>query len=85
MNNKDQPSYAPGEGAAIAHAGDEAEAAIRQLTPAAKRALQEAAQRRKAEERLAASRKKQTELGGRGGPEPTRFGDWEKRGIISDF
>lgn len=26
-----------------------------------------------------------TELGGRDGPEPTRFGDWEKKGIISDF
>ena len=25
------------------------------------------------------------ELGGRDGPEPTRFGDWEKKGIISDF
>ena len=25
------------------------------------------------------------ELGGREGPEPTRFGDWEKKGITSDF
>ena len=25
------------------------------------------------------------ELGGRDGPEPTRFGDWEKKGIASDF
>lgn len=25
------------------------------------------------------------ELGGRVGPEPTRFGDWEKKGLISDF
>lgn len=25
------------------------------------------------------------ERGGRGGPEPTRYGDWEKKGIISDF
>jgi hypothetical protein len=25
------------------------------------------------------------ELGGRDGPEPTRFGDWEKKGIVSDF
>ena len=25
------------------------------------------------------------ELGGRDGPEPTRFGDWEKKGITSDF
>ena len=25
------------------------------------------------------------EFGGRTGPEPTRYGDWEKNGIISDF
>ena len=25
------------------------------------------------------------ELGGRDGPEPTRFGDWEKKGIATDF
>ena len=27
----------------------------------------------------------QKEIGGRDGPEPTRFGDWEKKGIVSDF
>lgn len=27
----------------------------------------------------------QKEYGGRSGPEPTRYGDWEKNGIISDF
>ncbi|MCF6304625.1 MAG: DUF1674 domain-containing protein [Rhodobacteraceae bacterium] len=26
-----------------------------------------------------------TELGGRDRPEPVRFGDWEKKGIVSDF
>ncbi len=25
------------------------------------------------------------ELGGRDGPEPTRYGDWERKGIVSDF
>ncbi|GHF14872.1 hypothetical protein GCM10017044_06240 [Kordiimonas sediminis] len=25
------------------------------------------------------------EVGGQKGPEPTRYGDWEKNGIISDF
>ncbi len=25
------------------------------------------------------------EINGRNGPEPTRFGDWENKGIISDF
>lgn len=31
------------------------------------------------------SQKPQKEFGGRSGPEPTRYGDWEKNGIISDF
>lgn len=25
------------------------------------------------------------EIGGPQGPEPTRYGDWEKKGIVSDF
>ena len=25
------------------------------------------------------------ERGGQAGPEPTRYGDWEKKGIVSDF
>lgn len=25
------------------------------------------------------------EIGGRNGPEPTRYGDWEVKGICSDF
>ena len=29
--------------------------------------------------------KKKKEIGGTEGPEPTRFGDWEKKGITSDF
>jgi len=40
-----------------------------------------------AEARRAAETKKELppELGGRKGPEPTRYGDWEKKGIVSDF
>ena len=30
-------------------------------------------------------KQKPAEFGGRKGPEPTRYGDWEKNGIISDF
>ncbi|MFN3232983.1 MAG: DUF1674 domain-containing protein [Alphaproteobacteria bacterium] len=30
-------------------------------------------------------KKKPTEIGGPKGPEPTRYGDWERKGIISDF
>lgn len=51
------------------------------LPPAALRALQEAEERRKA----AQSMELPTELGGRDGPEPVRFGDWEKKGIAIDF
>jgi len=53
------------------------------LSPAAQRALAEAAERRAAAEAAAARRA--PEVGGRSGPEPTRYGDWEKGGIISDF
>lgn len=51
------------------------------LTPAACRALEEAEARRAAETPVERPR----EIGGRGGPEPTRFGDWEKNGIAHDF
>jgi hypothetical protein len=52
----------------------------RPLDPAAERALAEAAKRR-AEKAPARPR----EIGGRDGPEPTRYGDWENKGIASDF
>ena len=52
------------------------------LSPAAKRALAEAAERRKARDE-AASRK--PEKGGPKGVEPTRYGDWERGGIAYDF
>ncbi len=51
------------------------------LPPAAQRALAEADARRKA----AADRVLPVELGGRDGPEPVRYGDWEKKGIAIDF
>ncbi|TCP61575.1 uncharacterized protein DUF1674 [Rhodovulum bhavnagarense] len=53
------------------------------LPPAAIRALQEAAERRKKAE--AEARQMPPELGGRDGPEPVRYGDWEKKGIAVDF
>jgi len=51
------------------------------IAEAAKRATAEA------EARRAAGDKKQLppELGGPKGPEPTRYGDWERKGIASDF
>jgi len=55
----------------------------KQLTPAAKRALAEAEARRKAAE--ANARPMAKEFQGPKGPEPTRYGDWENKGIASDF
>ena len=31
------------------------------------------------------NKSKTKELGGQEGPEPTRYGDWEKQGITTDF
>ena len=53
------------------------------LPPEAQRALAEAEERRKRSQETAA--KRPTEIGGAKGPEPTRYGDWEKKGITSDF
>ena len=51
------------------------------LPEAAKRALAEAEERRKKANELELPK----ELGGREGPEPVRYGDWEKKGIAVDF
>ena len=53
------------------------------LTPAAIRALAEAEARRRAAEANATPPPK--ELQGPKGPEPTRYGDWENKGLASDF
>jgi hypothetical protein len=53
------------------------------LSEAAKRALAEAEARRT--QALATPAPAATELGGPQGPDPTRFGDWERKGIASDF
>lgn len=55
----------------------------RPLTPAAERALAEAEERRR--KRDAEAREVPVEKGGQAGPDPVRYGDWEKGGIISDF
>ena len=54
----------------------------RVLPPAAERALAEALERRRAG---AYDPQMPEEKGGRDGPEPVRYGDWEKKGIASDF
>ena len=59
----------------------------RKLSPAAERALAEAqarrAEREKAAKKVASAAPK--EANGPKGPEPTRYGDWERNGIASDF
>ena len=49
------------------------------IRAAGERARAEAEERRKPAKQMA------PELGGPKGPEPTRYGDWEKKGIASDF
>lgn len=53
------------------------------LSPAAKRALAEAEARRQAA--AADAKPLPKEIQGPQGPEPTRYGDWENKGIVSDF
>jgi hypothetical protein len=65
MSEPDPPGAAPGK----------------PLTPAARRALEEAAARRAA----AHPEPLPPEVGGPAGPEPTRYGDWERNGVAVDF
>lgn len=53
-----------------------------ELPAAAQRALAEAAQRRR---EAGQKEKPPEELGGRGGLDPARYGDWEVKGLTSDF
>ena len=52
------------------------------IRAAAERATAEAEARRKEK---AAPVTPKNEIGGQNGPEPTRYGDWERKGLISDF
>lgn len=60
------------------------------LTPAARRALEEAAARRADADRAKSLVSglpggENSEAGGPSGPEPTRYGDWERKGLAVDF
>ncbi|MGJ3264228.1 MAG: DUF1674 domain-containing protein [Salinarimonas sp.] len=55
------------------------------LSPAARRALEEAAARRAAIDARAAEIAAEPEKAGRGGLEPVRYADWEIKGIACDF
>lgn len=52
---------------------------------AAQRALAEAAERRAAYEKAEAELAETREIDGRGGRDPVRYGDWERKGLTSDF
>ena len=54
----------------------------REISAAAQRALDEAAERRRLVAEAAA---RPREIAGRGGAEPVRFGDWEVKGLAVDF
>ncbi|MBO6902933.1 MAG: DUF1674 domain-containing protein [Rhizobiaceae bacterium] len=71
MSDRDPETAAPGTG------GDK-----RDLPPAARRALAEAEARRTARKQ---AQKRETEVGGPKGPEPVRYGDWERKGRAIDF
>jgi len=67
---------APAFNADVPHATPE-----RPLSEVARRALLEAAERRRAAQDAPMA----VEHGGPRGPEPTRYGDWEKKGLAVDF
>lgn len=79
MNDQTATPPAP-EGPA---AGEDKAATPRDLPPAARRALAEAAERRARMEAEEAARAR--EIGGRGGKDPARYGDWEVKGVAVDF
>jgi len=82
------PAYKSGRGIEIFEEVPMSETSVfdalrRKLSPAAQRALAEAEARRA--EIDARTRNAPPEEGGRGGLEPNRYGDWEIKGLTSDF
>lgn len=63
--------------------GADDEAPQKELSPTALRALAEAEARRQDYRQKEAAMPR--EIGGRGGKEPGRYGDWEVKGLTSDF
>ena len=81
VSNRVQPGEtrsAGGRAAAVEKKRNE-----KRISAAAERALAEAAARRAERER--AERDRPHELQGRGGLDPVRYGDWEVKGVASDF
>ncbi len=83
----DKQAQSPGSPSPTGAAPSDAASSRRPLTPEAQRALAEAEARR-----LAAKEEKKEnihggakEIQGPSGLDPTRYGDWENKGIASDF
>ncbi len=55
------------------------------LSAAARRALDEAAARKRDQDAKTAELTRATEIDGRGGLEPVRYNDWEVKGLATDF
>lgn len=77
-DNSDAPAQRP---EAVVTAAVTAMATTPPVSEPARRALAEAATRRT----LAAATVRPAEQGGRSGPEPVRYGDWEVKGLATDF
>ena len=81
MTDDDSKTGGPRSGGE--HAIPAEENAGKVLSPAARRALAEAEARRA--EQAEAEMRRRREIGGRGGKDPARYGDWEVKGIAVDF
>lgn len=84
-HNQSSDEPAPDTSAEASQPQPDPSGTARALPPEALRALAEAEERRRARDTQNPDGNTAVELGGRAGPEPTRYGDWEKGGIASDF
>lgn len=85
--NDPSPSRRPEEGKSPSPETprDDGKTVRKDLPPAARRALREAAERRAARDAQAAKVESDREVGGPAGLEPVRYGDWEAKGRAIDF
>jgi hypothetical protein len=91
LNDETVPTHADEDAGRAATADEPREAAApgaapgKPLSPAAERALKEAAERRAALDAKAAELAAVAEVQGRGGLDPVRYDDWEIKGLTADF
>ena len=81
MSDENDLSPPAAQAVTPADADDLGAAPGKSLSPEARRALREAQERRQAAKPVVLP----AEVDGRDGEEPTRFGDWEKKGLAIDF